>query len=266
MSSSLAVLDDQNSWNEKQLAVLKQIGVQGATQGDLDIFFNYCQRTGLDPFARQIYMINRGGKWGIQASIDGLRIVAQRSGNYGGQTPTQWCGPDGVWTDVWLATTPPVAARVGVYYKDVQNPTWAVAKWDSYAVPQNPIWKKMPDLMLAKCAEALALRKAFPNDLSGIYTSEEMAQADVDKKPAEAKPVTSIPQAVEYAPEMVADAELIIKTIPAVDTIDELRKIWSTESAFLDVPAGGTTLKEAINVRVKELTDKLNNTEVVDAE
>jgi len=171
-----------------------------------------------------------------------------------------------VWTDVWLATTPPVAARVGVYYKDVQNPTWAVAKWDSYAVPQNPIWKKMPDLMLAKCAEALALRKAFPNDLSGIYTSEEMAQADVDKKPAEAKQVSSIPQAVQYAPEMVADAELIIKSISEVDTIDELRKIWTMESTYLDIPAGGTTLKEAINVRVKELTDKLNNTEVVDAE
>jgi phage recombination protein Bet len=266
MSGTLVVQSDQSGWTDKQLAVLKQIGVQNASQGDLDIFFNYCQRTGLDPFARQIYMINRGGKWGIQASIDGLRIVAQRSGNYGGQTPTQWCGQDGVWTDVWLATTPPVAARVGVYYKDVQNPTWAVAKWDSYAVPQNPIWKKMPDLMLAKCAEALALRKAFPNDLSGIYTSEEMAQADVDKKPAEAKPVTSIPQAVQYAPEMIADAELIIKSIPEVETIDELRKIWSTESAFLDVPANGTTLKEAINVRVKELTDKLNNTEVVDAE
>lgn len=255
MSSSLAVLDDQNGWNEKQLAVLKQIGVQGATQGDLDIFFNYCQRTGLDPFARQIYMINRGGKWGIQASIDGLRIVAQRSGNYGGQTPVQWCGVNGEWVDVWLSQTPPAAARVGVYYKDVTNPTWAVAKWESYAVPQNPIWKKMPDLMLAKCAEALALRKAFPNDLSGIYTSEEMAQADVDKKPAEAKSVREIPQAVEYSLTMVASAEALIHSIATVTSIDDLRQIWVEEAEYLDVPADGTTLKEAINIRVKELTE-----------
>lgn len=265
MSGALVVQSDQNGWNDKQLAVLKTLGVQGAGQGDLDIFFNYCQRTKLDPFARQIYMINRGGKWGIQASIDGLRIVAQRSGNYGGQTPTQWCGEDGVWTDVWLSATPPRAARVGVYYKDVQNPTWAVAKWESYAVPQNPIWKKMPDLMLAKCAEALALRKAFPNDLSGIYTSEEMQQADADKKPAEAKPVAQIQQVVEYSAEMVHDAEILIKSIPSVSTIEELRKIWSDESAFLDVPAVGTTLKEAINIRVKEITDA-PAVEVVDAE
>jgi phage recombination protein Bet len=263
MSGTLVVQSDQSGWTDKQLAVLKQIGVQNASQGDLDIFFNYCQRTGLDPFARQIYMINRGGKWGIQASIDGLRIVAQRSGNYGGQTPTQWCGQDGVWTDVWLATTPPVAARVGVYYKDVQNPTWAVAKWDSYAVPQNPIWKKMPDLMLAKCAEALALRKAFPNDLSGIYTSEEMAQADVDKKPAEAKPVQQIQQVVEYAPEVVAKAQTLIASIPTILTINDLRNFWSNEAEFLDVPASGTTLKEVINARVQELKDA---PEVVDAE
>ena len=261
--SSLVVLSDQQGWTDKQLAVLKQIGVQNATQGDLDIFFNYCQRTGLDPFARQIYMINRGGKWGIQASIDGLRIVAQRSGNYGGQTPTQWCGADGVWTDVWLGATPPAAARVGVYYKDVTNPTWAVAKWDSYAVPQNPIWKKMPDLMLAKCAEALALRKAFPNDLSGIYTSEEMAQAETQQKPAEAKPVQQIQQVVEYAPEVVAKAQTLIASIPTILTINDLRNVWANEAEFLDVPASGTTLKEVINARVQELKDA---PEVVDAE
>lgn len=266
MSGALVVQSDQNGWNDKQLAVLKTLGVQGAGQGDLDIFFNYCQRTKLDPFARQIYMINRGGKWGIQASIDGLRIVAQRSGNYGGQTPTQWCGEDGVWTDVWLSTTPPRAARVGVYYKDVTNPTWAVAKWESYAVPQNPIWKKMPDLMLAKCAEALALRKAFPNDLSGIYTSEEMAQADVDKKPAEAKPVAQIQQVVEYSPEMIAKAESILGIIANTFEIDELRKIWADEAEYLDVPVMGSTLKEAINRQVELIRNTPKTEEVVDAE
>lgn len=252
MSGTLVVQSDQNGWTDKQLAVLKQIGVQNASQGDLDIFFNYCQRTGLDPFARQIYMINRGGKWGIQASIDGLRIVAQRSGNYGGQTPTQWCGADGVWTDVWLQPTPPLAARVGVYYKDVQNPTWAVAKWDSYSVPQNPIWKKMPDLMLAKCAEALALRKAFPNDLSGIYTNEEMGQADSPEKEKK-ETITAVREIepVAFSTEDIAYAEKAIEKVSAIFSIDELRQIWTEESNYLDIPAAGSTLKEAINKQVE---------------
>ena len=261
MSGTLVVQSDQSGWNDKQLAVLKTLGVQGAGQGDLDIFFNYCQRTGLDPFARQIYMIQRGGKWGIQASIDGLRIVAQRSGNYGGQTSAEWCGQDGKWTDVWLESTPPKAARVGIYYKDVANPTYAVAKWDSYAVAQNPIWKKMPDLMLAKCAEALALRKAFPNDLSGIYTSEEMQQAD-DKKPAEAKPVQQIQQVVEHSPYAIADAEAFIDLVTNITDIDSLRQMWADEAEYLDVPAKGTTLREVINERVQVI----KATEVVDAE
>lgn len=173
----LKVTQDQTFWDDYQLAALKQIGLSEAPKAELAVFLHYAQRTGLDPFARQLYMINRGGRWGIQASIDGLRIVAQRSGEYAGQAGPFWCGEDGVWTDVWLEPQPPVAAKVGVYRQGFAEPLWAVAKFDSYNA-QSPIWKKMPDLMIAKCAEALALRKAFPNDLSGIYTAEEMEQVD----------------------------------------------------------------------------------------
>jgi phage recombination protein Bet len=247
----LVLKADQDFWTEQQVAALGQLGISNASKGDLQVFFHQSQRTGLDPFARQIYMIQRGGKWGIQASIDGLRIVAQRSGNYGGQTPTQWCGADGAWVDVWLAPTPPLAARVGVYYKDVANPTWAVAKWDSYAVPQNPIWKKMPDLMLGKCAEALALRKAFPNDLSGIYTSEEMAQADVQVEKKQTVTAVREIEPVAFTDEDIAHAEKIIEKVSVIVNIDELRQIWAEETNYLDVPATGSTLKEAINKQVE---------------
>lgn len=176
MSNTLAVKTDQDFWDERQLATLATVGLQNAPKAELAVFLHFCQRTGLDPFARQIYMIPRGGKYTIQASIDGLRLVANRSGNYGGQD-TQWCGEDGKWVDVWLSDKPPVAARAAVYYKDSPHPVYAVAKFSSYNAG-SAIWQKMPDLMIAKCAEALALRKAFPQDLSGIYTSEEMEQSD----------------------------------------------------------------------------------------
>lgn len=195
-SSALAVGNGQASWTGQQLAALRQIGVENATDGDLAVFLNYAQRTGLDPFARQIYMIGRQDrrsgtpKWTIQASIDGLRIVAQRSGEYAGQVGPEWCGPDGQWRDVWLKPEAPVAARVGVLRRGFAQPLYAVALFTEYASYYNDkptgLWGSKPAVMIAKCAEALALRKAFPMDLSGIYTAEEMAQADV---PAATAPV-----------------------------------------------------------------------------
>lgn len=175
MTNTLAVKNDQDFWDERQIAALRVNGLEEAPKAELAVFLHFCQRTGLDPFARQIYMIKRGNRHTIQASIDGLRLVALRSGNYGGQI-TEWCGKDGVWHDVWLSAEPPVAAKVSVYYKDSPHPIPAVAKFTSYSTGQG-LWNKMPDLMIAKCAEALALRKAFPQDLSGIYSDEEMEQS-----------------------------------------------------------------------------------------
>jgi phage recombination protein Bet len=254
----LVLKSDQDYWSGAQVAALKQLGLSQASEGDLKVFFHQSQRTGLDPFARQIYMINRGGKYTIQTSIDGFRIVAQRSGNYGGQTPAEWCGADGVWKDVWLEKTPPLAAKIGVYYKDAPNPTYAVAKWDSYA-QSSPIWSKMPDLMLAKCAEALALRKAFPNDLSGIYSADEMAQADDTKsapsKESAVKPAKII-EAQVVAPvseDEAGEISILIESIKKITEIEELRALWVTQSEHLDVPINGLTLKGAINDRVLEL-------------
>jgi phage recombination protein Bet len=183
MSQALALRGDQEWWSDKQIAALRQLGIGDAPNADLAVFLHQAIKTGLDPFSRQIYLIGRGGKWGIQASIDGLRIVAQRSGEYAGQEGPMWCANDGQWTDVWLSSDNPAAAKVGVYRQGFVKPVWGVARWDSYAVPSSPTWKKMPDVMLAKCAEALALRKAFPHDLSGIYTDDEMAQAGRSSTP-----------------------------------------------------------------------------------
>lgn len=255
MSTSLAITEDQSYWSPQQLSALKQLGLAQADAGDLAFFFHQAQRTGLDPFARQIYMINRGGKYGIQTSIDGFRIIAQRSGEYAGQTAPYWCGDDGVWKDVWLLNTPPAAAKIGVYRVGFPEPLWAVARWDSYAVLNNPIWKKMPDVMLAKCAESLALRKAFPNDLSGLYTDEEMSQAEViEERPkpqrVELKAVTNTP-----APDTATiDWSALLPAIDALKDKDAVKQMWNARKEILDVtvPNTETTLREVLIQKVAE--------------
>jgi phage recombination protein Bet len=180
-------------FDDEKIALMRRTIARGASEDELALFIEQCRRTGLDPFARQIYSVRRK-QWNsqsrsyeeaqvIQVSIDGFRLTADRTHKYAGQVGPWWCGTDGEWKEVWLSEEPPTAAKVGVLRHDFHQPLFAIALFKSYVQTNShgeavSRWKTDPAGMLAKCAEALALRRAFPHELSGLYTTEEMGQAD----------------------------------------------------------------------------------------
>lgn len=168
--------------SDAYLQTIKDSYAKNATDAELALFLQVANRTGLDPTARQIYLVKR---WDSvlkrevaqpQTSIDGLRLIADRTGAYvPGREPLFEHDDDG---NLVSATA---------YVKKLVAGEWheiaATARWDEYCQRTKEgklaaMWAKMPYLMLAKCAEALALRKAFPAQLSGLYTAEEMGQAE----------------------------------------------------------------------------------------
>jgi phage recombination protein Bet len=234
-------------WTPEQTQLIASTIAPGCSNDELRLFAYACQRTGLDPFSKQIYAIKRGGKMTIQAGIDGLRAIAERTGELDGST-TEWCGEDGQWQDVWLSSKPPAAAKTTIWRKGSTHPFTGVARFADYNAGQG-LWSKMPAAMIAKCSEALALRKAFPANLSGVYSSDEMQQADVEE----------VTVTTELSKAFIAGQGAIAK----VQTMDDVAKVQDRLQARLT--SGSLTKAEHEELQVlllnkeAELSPALNS-------
>lgn len=174
--NQLAKTNDMTFTKDQKLVIRNQIFPEQLTENDFKVFIAFSLRKRLDPIQKQIYAVPRKngktGKWTmtIQTSIDGYRAIAARTGQYAGNDDA-----------IFDSELQPKRATVTVYrlIGGVRCPFTATARWDQY-YPGDKVgfqWNKMPHVMLGKCAEGLALRKAFPEDLGGIYAENEMEQA-----------------------------------------------------------------------------------------
>ncbi|MEV7013471.1 phage recombination protein Bet [Streptosporangium sp. NPDC051022] len=193
-SGALAIQPVQTMWTPEQRAVLASIGVEAdCTNAELAGFLHLCQRRELDPFLKQVYLIGRYDKrvsrkvYTPQTGIDGFRVIARRAADKSGidyeYEDTVWFDADGAQHEVWLIDEPPVAAKVVVIRNGKRFS--GVARYAAYVdldregKPKNQ-WKTSPDGQIEKCAEAKALRRAFPEDLGGLYSDVEMEHLDED--------------------------------------------------------------------------------------
>jgi phage recombination protein Bet len=185
----------------EQLDLVRRTVAMDATPAELDLYMYDCQRHGVHPLDRLLHFTKRKGKYTPITSIDLFRSRAADTGELGGIEDPQFRGD---------ATSQDFTASVTVY-RFVQGqrcPFTATARWSEYKPDggQNgggdTMWRKMPYLMLGKCAEALALRKAFPRQLAGMYAQEEMEQAGNALPP--------ITHAPAMAPEKPASAQRVI--------------------------------------------------------
>lgn len=178
------------TWNADTAALMEFAGLtwmegvgdnrsrQFAPSGIMAAFIQACQRTGLDPTAKQIYAAQMGGKWTVLVGVDGMRLVAQRTGQYDGQDPIEWqASEDGPWSTV--APKAPHAARIRIYRKGISRPLEQTVTMAEFG-GKGGNWSTRPGHMLGIRAETHGFRRLFPMELSGLYTAEDIDAGTYD--------------------------------------------------------------------------------------
>lgn len=245
-----STMADITEWSEEEIQMIRETVAKDATPDELRLFLYTAKARGLNPLLKQIYFIKRRQKRGdrwietgvIQTGIDGFRLIANRTRRLKGIERGLKRDENGklyAWAKVWRT--------------DWDNPAYEEVSLEEYR-GETPLWHRMPEQMLKKCAEVAALRMAFPEDLSGIYAHEEMDQADRTELPA-SSPVSS--------QELVEEAMRLKETQKAMrdclKTITSLQKEHGLTKAEIQWITGLETFKGADLAMLEKAAQTLVN-------
>ena len=240
---ALAIRAGQTEWDQLQQAAFGQLGIKDAPDGDKAVFLHVSQRTGLDPFSRQIYMIPRPErvpgtrdqwtkKWTIQTGIEGWRVIRDRAerreGVRGKLSRATWYDEEGTSYPAWVRREPPAACELTYTVRDandIETEYTSTLQFWEYAQTKEingqvtliAQWAVKKSHMLEKCTEADVYRKAFPQDYSGVYLDDSMPAPDPDAPvtvQSEQVRVTSDQARARQRPQTVASTATVIPDVP----------------------------------------------------
>lgn len=196
-----------------EIELLKRTVAKGCSDDEFALFLWICRKHRWDPLTRQVHCVrywlskhhqNEKGVWcggyqmSVQIGIDGFRATAARDhADFGGCDDAQFVMSD---KKTPAGKAIPESATIRLWKRGLEHPIAATAYWEEFAPidlldSRADFYNRMPKHMLAKCAEALALRKGYP-DLSNIYTFEEMTAKTVEYTEAGRKIIEPTAQAL----------------------------------------------------------------------
>lgn len=203
------------------IATLRHTVAGGLTDPEFLLFAEHCKGTGLNPFKREVWAIKAGGRLQVMTGINGFLAIANGHPQFDGME---------VEVDDDYA---PTKAICKVWRKDRKFPAVGVALLKEYG-KETPIWRQMPRVMLTKVAKSIAIREAFPQELNGLYTEEEMPTQYAAPKAVEIQPVPTLADVAtesQEAPVLYDLSTLADDKLPAA-----IKLLTATGAKQMDLP------------------------------
>jgi hypothetical protein len=200
-------------------AARRQFG-PNAGEDEWALFVEVALRLNLSPFRDEICLVPYGGVHKAQVTVHGRRVLARRTGQLRG-IEVQWCGPHRPdpdspleWVDAWVDDRPPHAARA-VVTREGERPYIGTAPWRIFA-KNTPAWS-MDSHMLAKVAEVIALRRAFPDV---IVDDAVFEYDDVEAEPVAGYPSVNVDPKGRSATDLGFGPAPAARAVSAAELVD----------------------------------------------